>query len=280
MRIDSHHHFWNPAKRDYYWMGGDALRPIRQEFTPDDMRPLLRAAEIDKTVLVQTVPDVEETREFLRTAENVDFVAGVVGWAPLTDVGLPEILRSLAEGEGGRYLCGIRHQVHDESDPGWISRPDVMNGIRAIGEAGLVYDLLVKEPELAAAIRCVTENPDMQFVLDHVAKPRIAAGELEPWRGLITALAALPNVACKISGMVTEADWAGWTKADFEPYIEHVVTVFGPQRLMFGSDWPVCLLAGSYAQVHGLAAELLSGFDDESRAMIFGLNAQRIYGLD
>ena len=207
-------------------------------------------------------------------------MAGVVGWAPLADPDLSAILHSLVDGAGGRYLRGIRHQVHDESDPDWIARPEIVAGVGSVGKAGLVYDLLSKEPELPACIRCVAGNPEMQFVLDHIAKPRIAQGELEPWRSLITTLAGFPNVSCKISGMVTEADWKNWELSDFEPFLRHVVSAFGPDRLMFGSDWPVCLLAGSYDRVYDLATGMLSGLDADGREKVFGLNARRIYGIE
>lgn len=280
MKVDSHHHFWNPSRRDYYWMEGEAFDSIRRPFAPDDLRPLLQQAGIDKTVVCQTIPSLEETREFLALAENTDFIGGVIGWVPLYDPEIDKILVSLKEGPGGRFLKAIRHQVHDEADPAWLNRPDVMAGVRAVGRAGLVYDLLPKEPQLPACIRCVAENPGMRFVVDHIAKPRIAAHELEPWATLMKELASYPNVWCKISGMVTEADMSSWREDDFRPYVERVLAFYGEDRVLFGSDWPVCLLAAdSYQAVHRLAHNLLSSLSPAARAKAFGINAQVVYGI-
>jgi L-fuconolactonase len=204
----------------------------------------------------------------------------VIGWVPLYDPEVDKILASLKAESGGRFLKSIRHQVHDEADPGWLNRPEVMAGVRAVGRAGLVYDLLPKEPELPACIRCVAENPEMRFVVDHIAKPRIAAGEMEPWASLMRELASYPNVWCKISGMVTEAAMSSWQEDDFRPYVERALAFYGEDRVLFGSDWPVCVLAvDSYEAVHGLAQKLLSSLSPEARAKAFGINAQVLYGL-
>ena len=279
MRIDSHHHFWNPEEREYYWMGGDEMAPIRRPIGPEDMAPLIEAAGIDGTVIVQTIPSVQETEEFLATAAEVDFVKGVVGWVDLTDPEVSVTLERLKAGTGGAYLVGIRHQAHDEDDKGWLARPDVIRGVRACGAAGLVYDLLPKEPELPASITLAKECPEVQFVLDHIAKPRIAEGAMEPWLSHMREIAALPNVACKLSGMVTEASWGSWTLDDLRPYAEHVLELFGPDRILFGSDWPVCLLAASYEAVHSAAETLTGGLSASEMAAVFGGNAIRIYGL-
>ena len=277
--VDSHHHFWDPTKRDYYWMGGDELAPIRVPKGPDDLRPLLEANGVDRTVIVQTVPTVEETEEFLAIAGRTDFVAGVVGWVDLTDPKVGDTLAALMEGPDGGYLKGIRHQVHDEEDKGWVARPEVIRGIKAVGEAGLVYDLLPKEPELPACIKAVDACPEVRFVVDHIAKPRIAQGEMQPWATLLGDLALRPNVMCKLSGMVTEADWKAWKPEDLRPYVEKVLEVFGEDRVMFGSDWPVCLLASDYAGVKGTLEGLLGGLDGRGRAKVFGGNATLQYRL-
>ncbi len=279
MRIDSHHHFWNPERRDYYWMGGEALSPIRRPIGPEDMRPLLKTAGIDGTIIVQTIPSVEETEEFLQTASDVDFVQGVVGWVDLTASDAGETLDRLIGLPSGSYLVGIRHQAHDEEDKSWLVRSDVVQGVKACGRRGLVYDLLPKEPELPACIELVRSCPEVQFVLDHIAKPRIGEGEDQPWLDLITGLAGFPNVACKLSGMVTEADWASWTVEDLRPYANHVLRLFGTKRVMFGSDWPVCLLAAEYEQVVRTAETLTAHLPAEDTARIFGGNAAEIYGL-
>lgn len=279
MIVDSHHHFWDPTRRDYYWMGGDELASIRRPLGPEDMRPILEANGVDKTVIVQTIPSVEETEEFLQTAADTDFAAGVVGWVDLTDPAVGETLAKLKEGPNGEYLVGIRHQVHDEEDKQWVARKDVIRGIAAVGAAGLAYDLLPKEPELPACIKAVDANPEMRFVVDHIAKPRIAAGEMEPWATDLAELAKRPNVFCKLSGMVTEADWQAWKPTDLKPYVEKVIEFFGEDRVLFGSDWPVCLLASDYSGVKGALEEILGDVGGSTYAKIFGGNATAFYGL-
>ncbi|WP_405066532.1 amidohydrolase family protein [Kribbella sp. NBC_01510] len=277
MRIDAHQHFWDPARHEYPWMAGDAMDPVRRAFTPDDLRPVLRAAEIDGTILVQTVSSVAETREFLQLAAATDFIAGVVGWVDLTSAAVGDHLDELLDGPGGSRLVGIRHQVHDEADPEWLGRDDVRRGLAAVQQRGLTYDLLVRARELPAAVDVVRALPDLPFVLDHVAKPRIAAGADPEWTERMPALAAAPNVAVKLSGMVTEANWGTWTAADLRPFVERVVRWFGAERLLFGSDWPVCLLAGSYGDiVTGLDAAL-PAMSPSERVLLYGGNAEQVY---
>ena len=274
MIVDSHQHFWDPSRREYPWMG-DELAEIRRRFGPDDLRPLLEANGVDRTILVQTVSSLDETREFLQIAASNDFVAGVVGWVDLTAPEVGTQIAGLRDGAGGSRLAGIRHQVHDEPDPQWVLRDDVQRGIEAVGEAGLVYDLLVRKPELPAAVDTVRRHPEMRFVIDHAAKPRIAGGLMDlGWEEAMAPLADLPNVACKISGLVTEADWKRWTDEDLEPYVRRVLGWFGSERCMFGSDWPVCLLAASYERVVATMRALVG--DDES---VFGGTAARVYGI-
>lgn len=280
MRIDAHHHFWDPRRRDYYWMGSDAMASIRRPLGPEDLRPLIDAAGISGTVVVQTIPDIDETREFLSIADEVSFVRGVVGWADLIGPDLPETLASLKTGRGGKYLVGIRHQVHDEVEQDWLLRPGVLAGIRHVHEAGLAYDLLVRERELPAAIAAVDNLPaDARLVVDHIAKPRIGAGAMEPWKSLISEIAKRPNVWCKISGMVTEADWRSWSEDDLRPYVDHVLAAFGPERVMFGSDWPVCLLAAPYKRVVEVTESILSSLPSSARIGVSGGNAERFYRL-
>jgi L-fuconolactonase len=278
-RIDAHHHFWDPTRAVYPWMVGDALDPVRRPFTPDDLATELAAQGISGTVLVQTISSEEETREFLELAERTDFVWGVVGWVDLTSARVGDRLDALIGGIGGGRLVGIRHQVHDEGDPEWLCRADVRRGLAAVQERGLVYDLLVRARELAGAIDTVTAFPDLQFVLDHIGKPRIAEGKDLEWQKRMPALAALPNVAVKLSGMVTEASWKSWTPADLRPFVASVVDWFGPGRLLFGSDWPVCLLAASYAGVVGALEEALGTVSPDDAVRIFGLNAVSVYRL-
>lgn len=279
-RIDAHQHFWDPARYSYPWMAGDAMDPVRRAFGPDDLRPALRAAGIDGTVLVQTLSSLAETREFLHVAAATDVVHGVVGWVDLTSPAVGDDLDALLDGPSGRWLVGIRHQVHDEPDPDWLRRDDVRRGLAAVQRRGLTYDLLVRARELPAATDVVRSLPELRFVVDHIAKPRIADGGDDPWTRRMPALAAEPNVACKLSGMVTEADWATWTPPDLRPFVEGVLEWFTPQRLLFGSDWPVCLLAGSYDAVIGGLVAVLPALSPDERAQIFGGNAQRVYRTD
>jgi L-fucono-1,5-lactonase len=250
---------------------GNELATIRRPFGPDDLRPLLEDNGVDRTVLVQTVSSLEETQELLATAAANDFIAGVIGWVDLTSPSVAETLASLV----GDLLVGIRHQVHDEADPDWLLRDDVQRGIAAVGEAGLVYDLLVRTRELPAALRTVQRNPHVSFVIDHAAKPHIAAGTWDSsWEERLAPFSDEPNVACKLSGLVTEADWRTWTPEQLEPYVRRIIGWFGPQRSMFGSDWPVCLLAANYARVLDAMRHII-GLDEQ----IFGGTAVRVYGL-
>jgi L-fucono-1,5-lactonase len=276
--VDAHHHFWDPAVADYPWLT-DELAAIRRRFEPADLEPLVRAAGVEATVLVQTRSSLEETVDFLGTAATTSFVRGVVGWVDLTEPGVAETLAGLRDGRGGSFLAGLRHQAHDEPDPDWLIRDDVVRGIEAVGRTGLAYDLLVRPRELAAALALARRLPDVRFVIDHIAKPPIATGELEPWASLIAPFRELPNVACKISGMVTEADWTAWTPADLRPYVDHVLGVFGPERLVFGSDWPVCLLAATYDAVLAATREVLDELSPDEKAAVFGGTATAVYRL-
>lgn len=279
-RIDSHHHFWDPARRDYPWLTDPG---IRRRFGPADLRPHLEANRIDGTVLVQTVSDMEETREFLALAEETDFVAGVVGWVDLTDPWMPNTLSDLIATDHGRYLAGIRHQIHDEEDPGWVLQDTVQTNLHAIADAGLVYDLLVRPRELPAAITVAQDFPHLRFVIDHIAKPPIASGEIAEWAALMHEFVGLEHVACKLSGMVTEADPEHWTPDALKPYVATVYEIFGPDRLMFGSDWPVCRLAADYDSVIEALRTVLSDLgvlDDVAEGAIFGGTAIHWYRLD
>jgi L-fuconolactonase len=249
------------------------LDAIREAFGPDDLQPLIEAASISRTVLVQTVASVRETGEFLTLASRHDFIAGVVGWVDLGDRNVARTIGQLQTGPAGNRLVAIRHQVEDEANPEWLLQPEVQRGIAAVGHAGLAYDLLVRTRQLPAAIETARRNPEVQFVLDHCAKPRIDRPD-RPWKDAVSRLAEMPNVACKISGLVTEADWTAWTAEQIAPYIELVVEWFGRERCMFGSDWPVCLLAASYAQVVDVVRQVVG--DDED---VFGRTAERVYGL-
>ncbi len=275
MRVDAHVHFWGPAELERYEWMTPAMAAIRRPFGPDDLRAHLERHGFDRAVLVQTHASVEETRAHLELAEATDFLVGVVGWVDLTDAGTAETLAELRERPGGRHLVGVRHQVHDEEDPGWLLRDDVRRGLCALGEAGLAYDVLVRTRELPAALDTARALPELRLVLDHVAKPPIASGELEPWAARMAELARLENVWCKLSGLVTEADWGSWERDDVVPYASRAVDWFGEERLIFGSDWPVCTLAAAYDAVVELAEQIVGRPSER----IFGGNAEQFYRL-
>ncbi|WP_329417469.1 amidohydrolase family protein [Streptomyces sp. NBC_00704] len=277
--IDAHHHVWDLSVRDQDWITGPELAPLRRDFTLADLEADARAVGVTATVLVQTVDVPEETPEFLALAQDSDLVAGVVGWTDLTSPDVTCALAALRQGPGGERLVGIRHQVQAEPDPRWLVRPDVLRGLAAVAEAGLVYDLVVRPHQLAAAHETARLLPGLTFVLDHAGKPPVASRELRPWADAVRLLASLPNTVCKLSGMVTEADRGQWRVDDLRPYADTVLDAFGPRRLMFGSDWPVCRLAATYAEVAAAAQELTAALHPVERREVFTGTALRTYGL-
>lgn len=279
MIVDAHHHFWYPATADYPWLT-DELAPIRRAFGPDDLAPLVVAAGIDATVLVQTRSSVEETEAFLAIADRSPFVRGVVGWVDLRDPAVDETIARLRAEPGGDRLVAIRHQVHDELDPDWLGRDDVRRGIAAVGRAGLAYDLLVRARELPAAQRTVAALPNVRFIVDHLAKPAIRNGTDPAWDDAVGAFRGLPNVWWKLSGLVTEADWQAWRPEDLQPFVDRVLAVAGPERLLVGSDWPVCLLVAPYDVVLATARSLIAGLSPSEQAAIFGETAVAVYRLE
>jgi L-fuconolactonase len=275
--IDAHHHVWDLSVRDQPWLAGADMAPIRRTFTLDDLRPAARAAGVVATVLVQTVTVAAETPELLALAGADPLVAGVVGWADLTSPAIADDLARLAAGPGGRRLAGIRHQVQSEPDPDWLRRPDVIRGLRAVAAAGLCYDLVVVPRQLPAAAHAAAAVPGLTLVLDHAGKPRVG-GDLGAWAAAVRDLAALPNAMCKLSGLVTEAPHGARPQA-FAVVADVVLGAFGAGRVMFGSDWPVCLLASDYAGVMALARSLTAGLSPSERAAVFGETAARAYRL-
>jgi L-fuconolactonase len=276
--IDAHHHFWDPETAEYPWMTGTYQR-LQRAFGPEDLFPLLDATGVTATVVVQARQELDETRSLLETATVTPWVSGVVGWVDLTGPDVAETLARIREGQGDR-LVGLRHLVHDEADPEWLLRDDVVRGLSALADAGLTFDLLVRSRELPAAIEVARRLPQLRFVLDHLAKPPIATRHLEPWLSAISPIAALPNVVCKVSGLVTEADWSSWTPTDLEPYLKAAVELFGVDRLMWGSDWPVSTLAAEYQVVHEVTTEILTGLVGDDLGWILGGSAVRTYRLE
>lgn len=274
MRIDSHQHFWRLDAVEYPW-----IRPewsIHRDFGPPDLRPLLDGLGFDGSIVVQARQTRDESDWLLQLAATHPRIAGVVGWV---DLSAPDVDSELERLASAPRFVGVRHIVQDEPDDRFLLRPDFLHGVSRLERHGLCYDVLVFERQLPAAIEFVRRFPAQRFVLDHIAKPKIAARELSPWRERIRELAEFPNVACKISGMVTEANWKTWRPEHFRPYLDVALDAFGPERLMYGSDWPVCTLAASYQEVHSLAEGFASAFSAEERAGFFGGVAERWYQL-
>ena len=277
--VDGHHHVWDLRVRDQDWIRGSEMAAIARSFSMDDLRPHAGAAGVTATVLVQTVAAAAETPEMLSLAAADLLVAAVVGWTDLTSAGVADELAALRSGPGGGWLRGIRHQVQSEPDPDWLRRPDVLAGLRAVAAAGLCYDVVVLAHQLPAATFAAAAVPELTLVLDHAGKPAIGTGDLKSWARDVRALAAQPNTVCKLSGLVTQAA-PGTPPAAFAPVADVILSAFGAQRVMFGSDWPVCLLASDYAGVVGLAETLVSGLSDAERWAVFAATAARVYRIE
>ena len=273
--IDAHHHLWRYEPAEYPWIG-DSDAVIRRDFLPRDLLSAWEGVGVQGTVAVQARQTVQETEWLLEQAAENPFLLGVVGWAPLTD---PDVAGLLDRFVGNPRFKGVRHVLQSESDD-YLSRSDFDRGIAAVTARGLTYDLLIHDRQLRAATALADRHPHQRFILDHLAKPRIREGVLDPWRADIAALAQRPNVFCKVSGMVTEADRAAWTIGDLQPFFDTALEAFGPERLMFGSDWPVCLLAATPGHWHETVRALAADLSMDERASLFGRTAVHAYGLD
>ena len=274
-RIDAHHHLWRYTPQEYGWID-DRMSALRRDFLPADLAAAMATAGIDGTVAVQARQTMEETRWLLDLAEKTDAIWGVVGWAPIAGEDFPGVME---EFDGRAKLKGLRHVIQGEKDENYILREDFNSGIRTLLGSGLVYDILIYERHLPQTIDFVDEHPRQVFVLDHIAKPPIAAGVVEPWAERMRELGRRENVWCKLSGMVTEADWNGWTPETLRPYLDAAVEAFGPARLMAGSDWPVCLVASGYAQWFEVLRGYFAEFSEVERGLVFGGAAVEVYGL-
>jgi L-fuconolactonase len=276
MIIDAHHHLWTA---EYEWLAADAaLAPIRHDYTVADLQQQLSRAGVERTVLVEAGRcDDGETTEFLALAGDTPEIAAVVGWADPLDPALPAKIAAHRAGPGGAKLAGLRSQVQSEPDPEYLARPDVIDGLAVVADAGLAFDLVIRTDQIPGAVVAAKSLPQALLVLDHLGKPRICAGSLNAWRAPLEYLAACPNVVAKLSGLVTEADWRAWSIDDLRPYAHVALEFFGPDRLLWGSDWPVVELAGGYERWLRAAQALVPRSAHEA---VFAGNAARTYGLD
>ncbi|RME83824.1 MAG: amidohydrolase [Caldilineae bacterium] len=276
MKIDAHQHFWKYSPHEYGWID-PTWTQLKQDRLPEHLAPLLYEARLDGTVAVQARQTLQETAWLLQLADEYAFIKGVVGWVDLCS---PDVDAQLRRFAGHPKFKGVRHVVQDEPDDDFMLRSDFQRGLSLLAEYGLTYDILIFPRHLPVAVQLVERFPEQPFVLDHLAKPFIRDGLLEPWAGYIRQLARHPNVYCKVSGMVTEADWHGWQPQDFGPYLDVVFDAFGCDRLMFGSDWPVCTLAATYGQVRDVVADYASSLSAQEQAALWGETALRFYGLE
>jgi len=275
MKLDSHQHFWKYDAIEYGWID-NSMQLLQRDFLPHDLEAILTENGFSGTIAVQARQSLAETRWLLDLAEKNPFIKGVVGWV---DLCAKDIELQLAELSKHTKLVGVRHVLHDEADDQFMLRAEFKNGIRCLKKYNLTYDLLLFPKHLKIASQLVAEFPDQPFVLDHISKPPIKAGTLEPWKSDIEELAKFKNVYCKLSGMVTEADLNNWNQSTFDTYLEIIVDTFGPDRLMIGSDWPVCLLGGDYSEVIAIVTKYISKFELRIQHKIMGENAIQFYHL-
>ncbi len=273
--IDTHHHFWKYSAAEYGWIN-DEMKTIRRDFLPADLKKTLDDAGVSGAVSVQARTTVEESDWLLSMAEKHDFLRGVVGWVPLTESDVEKHLERLAQ---HKKFKGVRHVIQGEPDDNYILRPDFNAGVKKLLKYKLRYDILIFERHLKPSIRFVDQHPNQMFILDHVAKPKIKERILSPWREDMIALGKRPNVYCKLSGMITEADWKKWSSADLAPYLDTALQAFGPKRLLFGSDWPVMLVAGQYKPWVELIKQTIKRYSTAEQEQILAKNAIEAYGL-
>ncbi len=275
MRVDAHQHFWRLDRGDYDWLDPAQFPGLARDYLPDDLAPLLAAGHIDRTVLIQAAETVAETEFMLHLADTTPFVGAVVGWVDFASPLAPDAIRRLAKHP---RLAGMRPMLQDLPDPDWILRDEVQPAIRATRDAGLRFDALIRPPQLSAIRKLLAKYPDLPVVIDHGAKPQIAAGVIDDWAGHMRAIARDSSAVCKLSGLATEAA-PGWTTETLRPYVDVLFEAFGPSRLMFGSDWPVLTENGDYLSWLSAAQDLTAGLSEDDRAEVFGGTAQRFYGL-
>jgi len=275
MKIDTHHHFWKYSEAEYPWMT-DEIAILKNDYLPPNLHQEISAAGVDGVVTVQVRQELKENDWMLEMAEANEWILGVVGWGPLHEENVGEQLAPYAE---NKYFKGIRHVIQDEPDDEFILGKEFNRGIAQLKELNLVYDILIFERQLAAAIKCVDQHPEQAFVLDHIAKPRIGDGAMDPWAAQMHDLAKRPNVTCKLSGLTTEADHKNWTEAELLPYMDVAFEAFGADRMMFGSDWPVALLAGNYGQWHDIVSSYVGKLRPDEQENFWHKNAVKAYAL-
>ncbi len=273
--IDAHQHFWQLSQPfDYTWLENPDLATIRRDYLPEDLQPLLQQAGVDYSVFVQTQHNVAENRWVLELAEQNEFLIGVVGWVDLASEACED---QLLEFKDHPLFCGVRHVTQDEPDEDFIVHPDVLRGLKVLEKHNIPFDLLFYVQHLKHATTLAQELPDLPMVIDHLSKPKIAEQSFDGWSGDLRAAARYPNIYCKLSGMVTEADWTNWKVDDLQPYVEIAIDAFGPERCMFGSDWPVCELAATYGEVSTTLNELIASLSPSERSNILGETARKFY---
>ncbi|MFO7656123.1 MAG: amidohydrolase family protein [Bacteroidales bacterium] len=275
MIIDAHQHFWKYIPKEYQWID-NKMNILKKDYLPDHLEPLLKETDIDGSITVQARQSLEETEWLLQLAKGNKIIKGVVGWVDLCSDKLGD---QLGRFSSDQKLVGVRHVIHDEPDDFFILKNDFNRGIRQLEEYNLTYDILIFEHHLPQTIEFVRKHPSQVFVVDHIAKPKIRQGNLQPWKTNIEKLAESENVFCKLSGMVTEADWQNWNPEMIKPYLDVVLHAFGTNRLMLGSDWPVCLVAGGYNKIIELVTNYFSAFSASEKASVFGANALKAYHL-
>ena len=275
MRIDGHQHFWNYHPVDYAWID-ESMAVIQKDFLPGDLYPILQQHGFDGSILVQSEQTEKSNAVMLALAKANPFIKGVVGW---TDLSAPDVGEKLAQFQQQPILKGFRHVLQGEKDRAFMQREDFLRGISLLQSFSFTYDILIFPDQLPFTEKFVKRFPEQKFIIDHLAKPFIKKGDLDEWKRAMEKIAASPNVFCKISGMVTEADWHQWKKEDFKPYLDTVVTAFGTGRIVYGSDWPVCLVAASYQQQLEIVEDYFSSFSAKEKAAVFGGNAVQFYQL-
>jgi L-fuconolactonase len=275
MRIDTHQHFWKFDPIRDSWIT-EEMQVIKRDFSPLDIQFVLERNGFGGSVAVQADQSKEETAYLVQLANDYPFIKGVVGWI---DLQAADIRQQLDGYQSDTVIKGFRHIVEGEADPDFLIRPAILNGLKALADYGYTYDLLIRPRHYAATLDCVQQNPNLQFVLDHIAKPPIKSKAFDEWATFIDALSAFPNVVCKVSGLATEADWEGWKLDDFKQYLEHIFARFGKERIMYGSDWPVCLLAASYEESIAIVDDKLGPFTAAEKNAVWAENALRVYNL-